>query len=215
MKSFLFFLALFAVLMFVLWAINAEADEIDDLIPFVIQVESSGNPNAISPDNCRGLMQISEIVFREYLEEQCEKCVEVSPYYVDETYPYIFEGTLLDLYQPDFNKHIGTWYLRRLKDHYLKENYTIERMLAAYNGGPTRMRRLLREGKDWKDMPRESVRYVKKIMNLYRNYKIILICIYLNCGCLIIITVNISYICYSGICYDIKIISFYYFSCSY
>ena len=143
----------------------AKADEIDDLVPHIIQVESSGNPHAVSREGCVGLMQISSLVFKEWLNN-CE------------TKDFLYRNThiyyMLDeiLMHPDKNKKIGTWYLHRIKDHYLKENYTIERMLAAYNGGPSRMRKLLREGKDWQDMPRESVDYVKKIMRLYKVEKL-------------------------------------------
>lgn len=151
--------------------------EIDDLVPFVIQVESSGNSNAISKAGCIGLMQISAIVLKEYNQEQLKK-KEEDMYYVGVTFTYgnnhewdlcTYEN--YHLFVPEINKQIGTWYLRRLKEHYLKDDYTIERMLVSYNGGITRMRRLLREGKDWQDMPRESVNYVKKVLKLYQRQK--------------------------------------------
>ncbi len=131
------------------------ADEITDLVPFVIQVESSGNPNAVSPAGAIGLMQIMPIVIQEYNNRYSRKEL----WYKQE-----------ELFDYGNNVKIGTWYLRKLKNHYLKidgkDYYTIERMLASYNGGPTRMRRLLRQGKDWQDMPRESVNYVKKVLKL-------------------------------------------------
>lgn len=136
--------------------------EIDDLVPFIIQVESSGNPNAVSKAGCIGLMQISSIVFREYCQEEVGDKIGIFTNYISNK-----------LYNPQINITIGTWYLHRIKKHYLKidgkDYYTIERMLASYNGGPTRMRRLLRQGKDWQDMPRESVNYVRKIMRLYKS----------------------------------------------
>ena len=50
-------------------------------------------------------------------------------------------------------------YLRRLKDHYLKGVYTEERILAAYNGGITRLKNVnydiskMPRGKCWTTMP--------------------------------------------------------------
>src|SRR3990167_9498323 len=79
---------------------QARADEIDDLIPAIIQVESSGNPNAVSKAGAIGLMQITPIVLKEYNQH--------AP-----------SGFLcgIDLYNPYDNKAIGAWYLHRLKEH--------------------------------------------------------------------------------------------------
>lgn len=145
-----------------------EADEIDDLVPFVIQVESSGNPNAVSKAGCIGLMQISPIVLEEYKREHNSNLWRHynCSFHQDGIWK---ELDIFDMYETAFNIEVGTWYLKRLRDHYLKSDYTIERMLASYNGGITRMRRLLREGKDWQDMPRESVNYVRKVLKLYKE----------------------------------------------
>ncbi|GAH13902.1 unnamed protein product, partial [marine sediment metagenome] len=81
-------------------------------------------------------------------------------YYTD------YEIVSEDLFVPEVNKGVGTWYLRRLKDHYLKDNYTIERMLSAWNGGITRLRRL---NYDCSKMPKETRNFVKKVLRLYKK----------------------------------------------
>lgn len=125
-----------------------QADEIDDLIPYIIEVESHGNPTAISLAGAIGLMQITPIVLKEFQETE---------------FP---AGNIWDLFNAEKNVFLGTWYLRRLKDHYLKDHYTIERMLAAYNGGITRLRKV---NYDINKMPHETREYVKKVMKLYQR----------------------------------------------
>ncbi len=171
----LWLLAILITIIFCLWiAGNVRGEEIDDLVPYVIACESSGNAYAISEDDCIGLMQISKWVLTEYNQyRKKEGWRQFFPKGIHyETYIEIYyTGDLIkaDLFNARINKAIGTWYLRRLKEHYLQEDYTIERMLAAYNGGITRLRRLLRQGKDWQDMPKESVNYVKKVLKLYKK----------------------------------------------
>ena len=121
--------------------------EIDDrLIAAIIEVESGGNPYAVSKAGCIGLMQISEIVVKEFSK-------------------YAPSGFLcgLDLYNHYDNKSIGTWYLNRLKDHYGCDS--IEKVLAAYNGGITRLRRY---NYDISRMPAETRAYVKKVLKIYK-----------------------------------------------
>ncbi len=73
-----------------------------------------------------------------------------------------------DLFDIEKNIFIGKWYLRRLKNHYLKDDYTIERMLHAWNGGITRLRKL---DYDCSKMPRESREFSKKVLRLYEAKK--------------------------------------------
>ena len=126
------------------------ADEIEDIIPAIIKVESGGNPHAVSKAGAIGLMQITPIVLKEY----------------NQHYTYFLTYTMEDMKYPFANKVVGYWYLRRLKDHYLKDNYTIERMLAAYNGGITRLKKC---NYDISKMPVETRQYVKKVMRLYKK----------------------------------------------
>ncbi len=126
------------------------ADEIDSLVPAIIEVESGGNPNAISPQGAVGLMQITPIVVAEY--QQVEGRIIKGP-----------------LYDSQVNIEYGDWYLRRLKDHYLKDHYTIERLLAAYNGGPTRLKKV---GYNINRMPKETRDYVRKVMKIYSRLEV-------------------------------------------
>ncbi len=138
------------------------ADEIDDnLISAIIQVESGGNPNAVSSQGAIGLMQITQIVFEEWDIEKSDfanSCAWNPPC-------RLCKKPIIDLYNPKDNIRVGTWYLSRLKYYYLKENYTIERLLAAYNGGITRLKKC---NYDVSKMPKETREYVKKIMKLYK-----------------------------------------------
>ena len=173
----------------------AYGDEIDDIIPHIIQVESSGNPSAVSRCGAVGLMQITSIALKEfnlyYGGILSVYTVGMSKHDRDN-----FRYTLNDMKIPWKNKNVGDWYLRRLRDYYLKErfelldkvldNYTdygpgiydwsknirnlsefkLALILAAYNGGITRLRKA---NYDINKMPRETRRYVKKVMRLYKE----------------------------------------------
>ena len=126
---------------------NSFSQDIDNnLIQAIIQVESGCNPNAYNPcSQARGLMQITPIVRSEYLQ---------------------FNKGCPQYYNSEDNINMGYWYLLRLKDHYLKDKYTIERLLSAYNGGITRLRKL---DYDVSRMPKETRDYVRKVMRIYQN----------------------------------------------
>ena len=133
-----------------LWSgLDSHAEEInwDKLVASVIQVESGGDPSAVSPAGAVGLMQITPIVLKEFNETPHLPCYE----------PH-------KLYIPWVNKFIGTWYLQRLYYHYGCE--TVEQILAAYNGGPTRLRK---NNFDIKKMPRETRDYVTKVLREYNK----------------------------------------------
>lgn len=132
------------------------ADEIDNLVPAIIQVESSGNPHAFNhKSSCRGLMQISEIVLLEYNREaDCEGTI----CYCEKT---VYD--IQDLYEPEINKEIGTWYLKRLRDHYLKEHYTLETLLASYSWG---IGHVLKVNYEYKRFPKSVKRYIQKVKEL-------------------------------------------------
>ena len=153
----IFFLVITIILFLCLWV---GADEIDDLVPYIIMLESSGNPNAVSKAGCIGLMQINPkgalAEWNEYIS------VEVS-YWRGST-PFYSCHNVGDLFNPSINVKIGTWYLKRLKNHYIpKDKYSIELLLACYNAGPTRMRKL---NWDWKKAPQETINYIRKYKEL-------------------------------------------------
>lgn len=164
-------------------------DEIDDLIPHIIRVESGGNPNAVGSSGEIGLMQISPIVLKEFKQnagstyEAFYDDYDYRPNFWKKLFPYKYPRVLNfysnyswgicgeiypekieleDLKDPMLNKQIGYWYLRRLKDHYIpKDKYSVELLLACYNAGPTRMRK---NNWDWKKAPKSTLRYIKKVL---------------------------------------------------
>ena len=113
----------------------AEEYNIDEeLIRAVIQVESGWNPKSVSSKGARGLMQL-------------------------------MPGTanmlgVEDPFDPEQNIGGGVKYLSDLTDKY---NGDIEKALAAYNAGPTRI--------DSGRIPEASSRYVRNVMALYRRYR--------------------------------------------
>lgn len=139
------------------WADDAM---IDSLIPHIIQVESGGDPNAVSSKGAVGLMQITPVVFKEFKEESC---------FGDTRDGWVKQLDFHDIRGNANNIFIGTWYLNRLKFHYLKDRYTVERLLAAYNGGITRLRNV---DYDVSKMPRETQRYVEKVMKLWKEERL-------------------------------------------
>ena len=106
----------------------------EELVRAVIQVESGWDPRAVSSKGARGLMQL-------------------------------MPGTadmlgVDDPFDPEQNIGGGVKYLADLTDKY---NGDIEKALAAYNAGPTRV--------DSGRIPEASSRYVRNVMALYRRYR--------------------------------------------
>ena len=193
--------AVIAMLLIICMAM-AQADEIDDIIPCIIKIESGGNPSAVSKDGCVGLMQISPIVLKEWNvinetiveweegEELCRTQRKKGYFYGQDFDPPFY--TMNDMYNPIKNKRVGTWYLRRLRYYYLKAivekknshligkpgaqvwvyetiidlTRELELILAAYNGGITRLRKC---NYDINCMPKETRNYIKKVMKLYKK----------------------------------------------
>ena len=133
------------------WAIG---DEIDDLIPAIIEIESGGNPHAVSPAGAVGLMQLSVLVVEEYAEIE-------DRFYLDAAPGFVVQRWYDKRYIPSWNLMVGEWYLRRIRDHYLKENYTVERLLHAWNGGITKLRKY---NYDCSKMPKESREFSRKVL---------------------------------------------------
>lgn len=106
----------------------------EELIRAVIQVESGWNPKAVSSKGARGLMQLM---------------------------PRTAESLgVEDPFDPEQNIEGGVKYLSQMTDKY---NGDIEKALAAYNAGPTRV--------DSGRVPEASSRYVRNVMALYHRYR--------------------------------------------
>jgi hypothetical protein len=108
-------------------------EDYENLIEQIIQIESSGNPNAYNKrTKATGLMQITPVVVEEFNENNSNT-----------------KYSLRDMKNPEKNRRVGTWYLRRLGEHYF-EKYSIkptnDHLAGAYNAGVNRLRDNIRFG---------------------------------------------------------------------
>ena len=109
----------------------------EDLIYGIIWVESRFDPKAVSPVGARGLMQLMPRTAR-YLAD----CIK-------------WENRA-NAFDPDFNIAAGTYYISRLiRDFNGDETLA----LAAYNAGPGKVRRWIRE----EGLPRVSIEYATMV----------------------------------------------------
>ena len=128
----------------------------------IIKIESSGNPNAVSRTGCIGLMQISEVVLKEFNLRSWKtfdsKEENPLPLYNPPEY------NLGDLYNPSINVEIGTWYLnRRIPEmlRYYHKEVTIDNILWAYNAGIGNLIKGIK--------PKETRDYIKKYHKLAKQ----------------------------------------------
>jgi soluble lytic murein transglycosylase len=104
---------------------EAKRHDIDPyLIAGLIRQESVFNPNARSRANALGLMQLLPYVGRDVARKTGAGAI-----------------TPNDLFNPVLNVQLGTAFVKELMDGFNRFEY----VAAAYNGGPTRVRRWLRE----------------------------------------------------------------------
>lgn len=113
----------------------------ENLVNAVIQQESRGNPNAISPVGARGLMQIMPAT-------AMKPGFGIQP---------IDPRTLSD---PEVNRRFGTAYLGAMLNRYGGD---VDAALAAYNAGPGRADRYAKYGKDPRFLPAETRDYITKV----------------------------------------------------
>ena len=143
------------ILLFLLIPALVYAQEIDDaLINAVICVESGWDSQAVSEDGCRGLMQISEIVFKEFQDNKPP---------IPKGYILLSEWDFDNMFNPYNNIEVGTWYLNRIKSHYLKDKGTLDDILICYNFGFGNWKKW-REGKI--KLPKETRDYLKKVREI-------------------------------------------------
>jgi hypothetical protein len=115
---------------------------LDDLLPAVIEVESGGKADAVSPKGAVGLMQVMPGTARD-------------PGFGLDPTP---TGKLVD---PKTNLRAGAAYLGKMLERYGDQNKAI----AAYNAGPGRVDRAVAErGDDYLSvLPKETREYVRKV----------------------------------------------------
>lgn len=128
----------------------------ENLIYALIKAESNFNPNAVSHQNAKGLMQLMDST----AEDLAKKCkINLKDKYI------------LD---PDVNIQLGTQYLASLLNKY----ECVEVALAAYNAGSGNVDKWIKDGiikadgSDIENIPyKETNTYVRKIMRDYKIYK--------------------------------------------
>ena len=132
------------------------------LIAAVIRVESRFEPRSQSAKGARGLMQIMP---------------ETGAWVASQL--GLEDFTPDDLYDPDINIRIGTWYLADLRETFAGD---VVLMLAAYNGGRTNVRRWLEQhdlaAGDLADRLEripftETRRFVERVLLAYRMYRLL------------------------------------------
>jgi len=134
---------------------QAEGKRLDPyLVLAVMRQESVFDPDAVSPAQACGLMQL--------LPTTAARVTGVSP------------GTSLPLTEPQFNIETGTIYLRQLLDRY-HDNFILS--VAAYNSGENAVDRWLKRypGLAQDEFVehisyRETRNYVKQVLRNYRTY---------------------------------------------
>jgi soluble lytic murein transglycosylase-like protein len=109
------------------------------LVNAVIQVESGGDPNAVSPKGARGLMQLMPETAR-------NPGFGITPARDD---------------SPAENLRVGTEYLNAMLQKY---NGNLEYALAAYNWGPGNTDRWVAQGADPAKLPAETRNYIPKVL---------------------------------------------------
>ena len=139
----------------------AAENELDPyLLISVMYVESKFNPEAVSKQGARGLMQIMP---------------QTGNWAADNLGYQNFEVD--DLYDPQVNIQCGSWYLARLKAEF---DNRLPVVLAAYNGGQGNVGQWL-ENEKWDGkhenlaaIPFSETRgYVKKVIKIYQRYQYI------------------------------------------
>jgi soluble lytic murein transglycosylase-like protein len=118
----------------------------------MMQVESNGNPNAVSAKGAAGLMQVTPNTGTEIAQELGDANFPVN-------------GTdaqkIEYLKNPDVSKKYGTYYYDKQLQKYGGDQ---EAALIAYNGGPARADAWLAAGRDDSAIPKETADYYKKVL---------------------------------------------------
>jgi len=118
-------------------------------LPILIQIESSGNPNAVSPAGARGLCQITENTWNE--------CI---------VYMKLLDWDYWECWNdPVKNEAVGMFYINNRIPSML--NYynlpdVIDARLACYNWGIGNVRKAYAKGSLQQSLPKETKNYILK-----------------------------------------------------
>ena len=131
------------------------------LIYAIINVESHYNPNAKSPKDAQGLMQITPPTGKWAAEKLNIKNFN--------------QDMLCD---PDINIKIGCWFLDNIRHEFHEFDSEVVIMLASYNGGSSNVKKWLKDkkysptGMTLDEIPfSETKQYVDKVLLNYKIYK--------------------------------------------
>lgn len=135
-----------------LFAANADGHATPSLLQGLTREESAFNPEATSHCGARGLMQLMPPTARAVAREQGKRLARLS-----------------ELYQPERNISLGSQYLAQLLE---KFDGNRAAAVAAYNGGPSRVARWLKNARpgqleEWvEEIPLDETRnYVKAVLS--------------------------------------------------
>ncbi len=114
-------------------------------------IESGGDPQAVNVETgCYGLYQISEICLADYNQRRHSR--------------YVIE----DLFRPEINETIASWYFERIKEMLARYRIPINTttLIASYNWGIGHVAAWAKEGMRFEQLPAETRRYIKKYLAL-------------------------------------------------
>jgi soluble lytic murein transglycosylase len=134
------------------------------LVKAIVWRESRFYPRKVGGNGERGLMQVTEIAARDWV--QAEKVQTFVP---------------TDLFDPKTNLDVGTWYLKRALDRWGGKDDPLPFALAEYNAGRSRVNRWVEDTnmghRATADDLRDTIsfpgtrKYVTTILDRYRFYK--------------------------------------------
>ena len=151
------------------------------LVKAIIYEESFFRSNAQSSQNAVGLMQVTPVVVKEWVDSTRSRSLGEAVAGISDRYgrdaDLTFEEALKD---PRVSLHIGCWYLQNLLTRYKDEPAPLAVALAAYNAGPTNVERWAPE-QDRSRLSRDQFiariqfpvtrDYVQKIIERYDYYR--------------------------------------------
>jgi soluble lytic murein transglycosylase len=151
------------------------------LVKSVIYAESYFDPQARSPQNAVGLMQVTPIAAQAWVDSTHAGSLSEALRTLSDEFKQPSEARLEEvLNHPVINMHIGCWYLQSLLNRYRAKPDAISVALAAYNAGPANVERWADDAELSKLSREEFIAqiefpvtrsYVQKILERYELYK--------------------------------------------